>query len=238
MNNSDFLQTLKNSFISYIENGERSNKKLKILHAKIASDLKEILNDDKYEIYSLNLNDGKEKKISGRYIDKTVDIAIFHNDNPVAGIAVKYVMSNYLQNSNNYFENMLGETANIRCVNIPYFQIFIIPEKIPYYNKDGKISKWEEISGDNLKKYTKLSNDNVNCYMHTPNKTLILVININDNIQQTFNCRTEYEEYHKNSDNFELKFSEKQFNCKFGNAVIYNNYEEFIKKVAYFIKSI
>jgi hypothetical protein len=49
-------------------------------------------------------------------------------------------MQNYSQNSNNYFENMLGETANIRSSNIPYFQIFIIPDEIPYYKKEkGKI---------------------------------------------------------------------------------------------------
>ena len=62
----------------------------------------------------------------GRYINKNVDIVIYKRT-VIAGIGVKFVMQNYSQNSNNYFENMLGETANIRSKNIPYFQIFVIP---------------------------------------------------------------------------------------------------------------
>ena len=86
----------------------------------------------------------------GRYVDKKVDITIskkdatMHKDIPVAGIAVKFVMQNYSQNSNNYFENMLGETANIRANKCPYFQIFIILDRLPYYKKETKrITKWE-----------------------------------------------------------------------------------------------
>lgn len=71
-------------------------------------------------MYSYFFN-GKEMKLDGRYIDKVVDITILKNSKPIAGIGVKFVMQNYSQNSNNYFENMLGETANIRCANIPYF---------------------------------------------------------------------------------------------------------------------
>ena len=33
---------------------------------------------------------------------------------------------------------MLGETANIRTNSIPYFQIFIIFDKVPYYGKGGE----------------------------------------------------------------------------------------------------
>lgn len=37
----------------------------------------------------------------------------------VAVINVKMVMSNYSQNKNNYFESMLGETANLRSAGGP-----------------------------------------------------------------------------------------------------------------------
>lgn len=67
----------------------------------------------------------------------------------VAGLAVKFVMQNYSQNSNNYFENMLGETANIRCGNCPYFQIFIILDKLPYYQRSGELSRWETFTAHN-----------------------------------------------------------------------------------------
>ena len=132
MNNFQFLTVLKKSFIAYLQTGARSNKKLEILHGAISRDLCERINDEKYSISSLGYGIGKERKIIGRYVDKKVDITVCENNIPIAGIAVKYVMSNYSQNSNNYFENMLGETANIRSARIPYFQIFIIPDRIPY----------------------------------------------------------------------------------------------------------
>ena len=93
MNNSQFLTILKKSFLTYLQTGARSNKKLGILHGAIAEDLNERLNDSKYSVFSLGFREGKEHKISGRYVDKTVDITISENNTPVAGIAVKYVMT-------------------------------------------------------------------------------------------------------------------------------------------------
>lgn len=135
MTNKEFLEVLKKAFIKYLITGARSNEKLKLLHSSISKDINERLNDTRYSIYSLGYKLGKEKEINGRYLSKKVDITITENDKPIAGIAVKYVMSNYSQNSNNYFENMLGETANIRSNNIPYFQIFIIFDNLPYFKK-------------------------------------------------------------------------------------------------------
>ncbi len=140
MNNKEFLKVVGESFKKFIETGLRSNEKLKILHGAIANDLKHRLGTG-FSVCSLGIGDSKEMKIEGRYIDKAVDITILKNESPIAGIGVKFVMQNYSQNSNNYFENMLGETANIRCANIPYFQIFIIPDKLPYYKNDGSIQK-------------------------------------------------------------------------------------------------
>lgn len=236
MNNSQFLAILKNSFIKYLETGSRSNKKLGILHGAISEDLQERLNDNNYSVYSLGYGLEKEHKINGRYVDKAVDITIEENNIPVAGIAVKYVMSNYSQNSNNYFENMLGETANIRCAKIPYFQIFIIPDKIPYFDKDGKISKWETINEHNLNKYIKLSNDNIDTYLHTPNKTLVFIVHIQDkNINVKISNRQEYVDYYSNND-FDMAISTLSF--EFGNTIVYNDYDKFIQKVVYAIKSL
>ena len=234
MNNSLFLAILKKSFITYLQTGARSNKKLGILHGAISEDLQERLNDNNYSVYSLGYGIGKEHKINGRYVDKAVDITIAENNTPVAGIAVKYVMSNYSQNSNNYFENMLGETANIRCAKIPYFQIFIIPDKIPYFDKDGSISKWETISEHNLNKYIKLSNDNIDTYLHTPNKTLVFIVHIQDkNVATKITDKQEYENFYLNND-FDMAISALKFN--FGNTIVYNDYEKFIDKVAHTIK--
>lgn len=236
MNNAQFLTILKKSFTTYLQTGARSNKKLEVLHGAISADLDERLNDDNYSVYSLGYGIGKEHKIIGRYVDKAVDITIAANKTPIAGIAVKYVMSNYSQNSNNYFENMLGETANIRSAKIPYFQIFIIPDKIPYFDKDGGISKWEMINEHNLKKYIKLSNDNVEMFLHTPNKTLVFIVHIQDqNVTAKIFDKQEYENYYLHND-FDMVVSKLSFD--FGNTIIYNDYDTFLQKVVYAIKSL
>ena len=236
MDNSQFLDVLKKSFITYLNTGARSNKKLEILHGAISKDLQERLRDDKYSVYSLGYETGKEHKIIGRYVDKAVDITITENDKSVAGIAVKYVMSNYSQNSNNYFENMLGETANIRSAKIPYFQIFVIPDKIPYFDKDGGISKWERINEHNLKKYIKLSNDDIENFLHTPNKTLVFIVHIKDmKTVTTLSSKKEYEQFYLHND-FGMEISSLSFD--FGNSIIYNDYDKFIQKVVYAIKSL
>lgn len=235
MNNTKFLNILKKSFITYLQTDARSNKKLEILHGAISEDLVGFLDDDKYSVYSLGYGNKKEHKISGRYVDKTVDITVAEKGKPIAGIAVKYVMSNYSQNSNNYFENMLGETANIRSAKIPYFQIFVIPDKIPYFKKDGDISKWEKINERNLKKYIKLSNDDTDSYLHTPNKTLVFVVHIEDKTGAEIKNKQEYKEHYLNK-KFEMKISESEF--EFGNTIIYNKYDLFMQKVAYAIKSL
>ena len=236
MNNSQFLAILKKSFIKYLETGARSNKKLGILHGAISADLQERLNDNNYSVYSLGYGLEKEHKINGRYVDKAVDITVEENSEPVAGIAVKYVMSNYSQNSNNYFENMLGETANIRCAKIPYFQIFIIPDKIPYFDKAGNISKWETINEHNLNKYIKLSNDDIDTYLHTPNKTLVFIVHIQDKNSDAkiFNRQT-YVDYYSNND-FDMTKSALSLN--FGSTIVYNDYDKFIDKVVHAIKSL
>lgn len=236
MNNTQFLTILKQSFITYLHTGARSNKKLGVLHGAISEDLQERLKDSKYSVYSLGYRIGKEHKINGRYVDKAVDITIAENNKPVAGIAVKYVMSNYSQNSNNYFENMLGETANIRCAKIPYFQIFIIPDKIPYFDKDGGISKWETINEHNLNKYIKLSNDNIDTYLHTPNKTLVFIVHIqNSHAIAKISNKQEYRNYYLQND-FDMGISALSFD--FGNTIVYNDYDTFIQKVVYAIKSL
>lgn len=236
MNNCQFLAVLKQAFLVYLKTSARSNKKLEVLHGAISKDIAERLNDSRYEVFSLGNGIGKEHKIYGRYVEKTVDITIAENKTPIAGIAVKFVMSNYSQNSVNYFENMLGETANIRAAKIPYFQIFVIPDKIPYFDKDGTIKGWEKITEHNLKKYIKLSEDNIDSFLHTPNKTLVFIVHIrNTDNDEGLSDKVEYKDFYLNHD-FEMTVSPLTFD--FGNAIVYNDYDTFIQKVVYAIKSL
>ena len=233
MDNQEFLKEVGNSFKMFLETGSRSNEKLKILHGAIAKDMKKRLGVG-YDVQSLGVGNGKEMKLDGRYIDKVVDITILKNSKPIAGIGVKFVMQNYSQNSNNYFENMLGETANIRCANIPYFQIFIIPDKLPYYKNDGTIQKWEEFSSHNSKKYLTLSEDNIQTFVHTPTKTLLFVIHLPE-IKQDIHNKNEYVRYYKEQNNFRVCKSNAQYG-NFSSSVIYNDYNDFADKVVYYIK--
>lgn len=232
--NDNFLRVLTQSFLKYIEFGARSNEKLKILHSFIANAIKNRLNDEHFSLYALGIN--AEREIRGRYIDKRVDIAIEKDGQILAGVAVKFVMSNYSQNSNNYFENMLGETANLRSNGIPYFQILILPSNAPYFENNGTISKIEQLSEHHLQKYLTLSSDNIDTMLHSPNKTLLCVVDFPQNAE--ISTKAQYLEYCRDVLMVNhLRFSS-NFNYIFQNAVIYNDFERFIDKICHFILAI
>lgn len=231
--NDSFLNTLTKAFKKYLQTSSRSNEKLKILHSKIAMDLTEILGN-KFSVCAYEMGNGKEKEIMGRYYKKRVDISIINkNDEEIAGIAVKFIMSNYSQNSNNYFEGMLGETANLRSLNKPYFQILILPEIIPYFDKNGNITKREKLTQHHLNKYIKLSNDNANIFFHTPNKTLLAIINFPD-----FSGANNKDDYKRTCLQRNCIYSHKFKRLRFGNNLILNNYAEFLDKIRHTILAI
>lgn len=237
MNNQQFLRVVKESFLKFLKTHSRSNKKLIVLHGAIANDIKNKLGRE-YKVKSLGVGSGKEGQLAGRYMEKTVDILISKNNSDIAGFGVKFVMNNYSQNSNNYFENMLGETANIRTNNKEYFQILILPEEMPYYNKSGKITKWEKITTHNIDKYIALSRDNTEKYFHTPIKTLLFIIKFPQCDRGVITTRSKYKRYYLNqTQNIPVQLSTNT-SGSFGNAIILNDYELFIEKTIHYIKSI
>ena len=238
MNNNQFLEVIRRSFETYLCIGNsRSPAKLKTLHGSIANDLQEIFGAD-YSIKSQGYDDEKKGTINGRYYPKKVDITVSRSGKPVAGYAIKFVMRNYSQNSNNYFENMLGETANIRCNSVPYFQIFIVFEKVPYYNSDGILKKYDTITEHNLEKYFVLSKDNPDAFFHTPDKTLIVVVNLKKESDDChFSDSKDYADYYKSviNDSDLMGYSTK-IKDVFGNGIILNDYSDFIKRTYYIAK--
>ena len=231
----DFLNILTNSFKKFLTTGSRSNEKLKILHGAIATDLQQRIGLE-YGIQSLGYGDGREGVIDGRYIEKKADITITRGDANVAGIAVKFVMQNYSQNSNNYFENMLGETANIRSKRIPYFQIFIIPDKMPYYDNKGNLRKWETFTLHNVRKYLLLSRDDINVNAHTPTKTLLFVVHLPDLKTQITN-KTEYINAYLGMNYMRIEVSNHDYG-EFDSSVVLNDYDKFMDKISHYILSI
>lgn len=236
MTNSEFLEIIKESFRDYLSVGtSRSTKKLKTLHGHIASDLKQKFGEE-FEVNSQGYGDDKEGSIQGRYYAKNADITIKRNGKAVAGYAVKFVVRNYSQNSNNYFENMLGETANIRSNSIPYFQIFIVFEKVPYYSKGGDFRRYDSITNHNLDKYSKLSEDDPSQFFHTPDKTLFVLIRLKEEFRECgFKNAEEYRDYYMSiiADDDLMKYSEET--DVFGNGVIFNNYEDFLSRTYHIV---
>lgn len=237
MTNEEFLNIIKESFKTYLDVGtSRSTAKLMSLHGCIAKDLENLLGNE-YSIQSQGYGNNREGIIGGRYYPKNVDITISRKGKVVAGYAVKFVMRNYSQNSNNYFENMLGETANIRSNSIPYFQIFITFDKIPYYKQGGVFKKYDNITHHHLKKYLALSKDDPTFFYHTPDKTLIILIKLKEKKPNYFYKNSnEYAEYYKSkiNDTDLLSYSTK-IEDAFDDNVIFNNYEDFIKRSCYII---
>ena len=231
MTNIEFLHVLERSFESFLDSGtSRSNQKLKPLHGAIAQDIATRLGND-FEVKSLGFNQGHEETIPGRYIDKKVDITIMANGVAVGGIAVKFVMQNYAQNANNYFENMLGETANIRAAQCPYFQIFIIPYKIPYYDRNGLFKRWETFGAARIQKYLKLDADDPNVSFHSPDKLLLYILqlpevgDVENKSEYVTKCKCEID--NRNGSDYLQAINEGSFD----RSVILNDYEKFIDKV-------
>lgn len=232
MNNAQFLESIRKSFANYLNVGtSRSTAKLKNLHGDIARDLQRVFGNE-YKIYSQGYGEGKEGEIDGRYYNKNVDIVVSKRGKAVAGYSLKFVMRNYSQNSNNYFENMLGETANIRSNGVPYFQIFIIFDKVPYYEKGGKFKKYDKISAHNLDKYLALSKDNPSEMYHTPDKTLVVIVKLKEKgPDYHFENEVDYADYYKSviSDDDLMEYTTRSGD-PFDDSVIYNNYEDFISR--------
>ncbi len=232
LSNQQFLSVVKESFKTYLsKDTSRSTAKLKVLHGKIANDIKELFGSE-YTVLSQGIGNGSEGRIEGRYYPKNVDITVSKNGKPVAGYAIKFVMRNYSQNSNNYFENMLGETANIRANSIPYFQIFIIFEKVPYYKSGGAFQKYDVLSEHNLEKYYALSKDDPASFLHTPDKTLFIILKLKEkSLSHVFENSKDYAKYYKSIiDDFDLITYSEKIKDTFDDSVILNDYEKFIKK--------
>lgn len=233
MANQMFLHSVERSFKAYLEVGtSRSTAKLKPLHGFIAQDLYIRLGED-YQIHAQGYGDDHEKVIPGRYQKKAADIAIYQNGRPLAGIAVKFVMQNYKQNSVNYFEGMLGETANVRCAGIPYFQMLILLDRLPYFSKSGgRLMHWETINQHNLDKYIVLSQDNPAQFFHSPDKTLVFIVHCQSCPE--LDAKEAYFDFYRQHPQLEL--SEFPFE-NFGRGVILNDYDRFITKVCHAIQA-
>ncbi|ROL62472.1 hypothetical protein D9V86_00535 [Bacteroidetes/Chlorobi group bacterium ChocPot_Mid] len=179
----DFIKAISQSFKKYIEHGSRSTEKLKPIHNYVAQTLQKIFGDI-YELHFLS-DETTEMKVKGKYYDKNIDITVAKDNRPIICLGIKFVTSNYKQNANNYFENMMGETANIQsCKDLPYFQLIILRHQTPYYSKTTQRTgtkepaKIEIIKEHDLQKYINLAYDTP--HAHKPYAMGILLIELEE----------------------------------------------------------
>ena len=167
-NEKSFCVAVEESFSMYKKHGARSPAKLKPIHRYFADVLKSIWGEG-FEVHYLGA-DTKELTIAGKYYPKDIDITITQNEIPVFCLGIKFVTSNYKQNANNYFESMMGETANIQALgSLPYAQLVVFRHKTPYYKKNDaeNPAKIEVIKDKDIHKYLNLVFDNPQ--VHRPN---------------------------------------------------------------------
>jgi len=172
-----FIAAVEESFRMYKQHGARSPEKLKPIHRYIADVMKSIWGRG-FEVHYMG-NESKEKNVDGKYYPKDIDITITRHNKPVFCLGIKFVTSNYKQNANNYFESMMGETANIQALGeLPYAHLIILRHETPYYKKnDGeKPSKIEVINDKDIQKYLNLLYDGRQA--HRPEYIGIQVINL------------------------------------------------------------
>lgn len=158
---SEMMDAVSKAFAKYKIHGARSPEKLKPLHLYVASVLSGIWGSD-FRVRHM-CGKSKEMTVEGMYYPKVIDITITNSSGePIFCLGVKFITSNYKQNANNYFECMMGETANIQALkNIPYVQLLVFRYKTPYYAKNETEipSKIEIINDDDIRKYVRLLHD-------------------------------------------------------------------------------
>jgi hypothetical protein len=183
---NDFLLAMENTYDAYVKYGARSNKKLIPIHKWFAQQIISTLGSG-YSITSLGT--GGEYILDGKYYPKTLDITIFFNKKPIVTLSFKFVTSNYKQNSNNYFENLLGETANIRRVGVGFVHFLVLRGRTPYLdkaagNRRGAVTKTEILASHDIAKYIKLFSDLD--FPHKPDVLGMAIIDIDNNNKPYF----------------------------------------------------
>ena len=154
----------------------RSNGRTKILHGWIQEELKRELGRD-YQLTGQSRSSSHEATVEGLYYPKKVDILVSRGGRNLGIISVKSAASNYSQNSNNYFENLIGETANLRGANIAYGHFFCITYPVPYYEDGGYFRNWEYIKNHHIQKYFKLQADSA-YQLHVPDEMAIGIVDL------------------------------------------------------------
>ena len=170
-----FLAAMQQSYGMVLRYGVRSNEKTKVLHGWVQDELRRELGEG-YEFTGQTPASASEAKVAGMYYDKDVDVLVARDGQELAVISIKFVISNYWQNSVNYFEQQLGETANLRRKNIVYGNLFCVTNPIPYKNRSGEITRRERLREHDIQRYARLRADHE--HLHAPQELAIGIVEL------------------------------------------------------------
>jgi predicted nucleic-acid-binding Zn-ribbon protein len=199
-----FYNAVKGSYFNYLLYGDRSVEKLKPLHFWIGNTIKRFLSNE-YDLYFLN---GKEVQTEGEYYTKIIDVGIvkkgievtvkrsgyrtvFYIPKIEMAISIKFITSNFKQNANNYFENLLGECANLRARGMKFGHFVVFRDKIPYFQRSKAIRNWEILEDEDIKKYIKLFQEREK-YLHAPNFIGLEIVNISPIVEEYYNRKPKF----------------------------------------------
>ena len=166
----------------------RSQKKLKVLCQWIREEILKKLAG--YEVYATG--DGKpenKRKVDGKYYQKKVNIAISRGDCELGAISVRLIESSYKKNVNNYLEQQLGETANLRGQRLIYGNIVFLPHPIPV-SRDDWMSV-EHLTNASLDRYRKLVADHDSIVV--PNVQAIVVAQLDQQTGEPIRLATRHD---------------------------------------------
>ena len=172
---SRFVIAASESYQKMLEYGPRSNEKTKVFHGWVQDELRCQLGND-YTYVGQTPANSSEATVSGNYYDKKVDILVSKDGLDLGVISIKFVISNYWQNSVNYFEQQVGETANLRSKNIVYGNLFCVTNPIPYKRRSGGVSRLERLRDHDIQRYAKLIEDRE--YAHAPDEMAIGIVEL------------------------------------------------------------
>ena len=137
-------------FDLYMSNGSRSSKKTDRLNELIKNSIQVVIdtlhNKDEYSVvFEHNIPSENYSK------QKRCDVVVMHKQSPYAVLPLKFIMTSYMKNRNNYYENMTGEVMHLRWANptLKIVPVNIIIDKIPNLDNDKKIKNFEIIDPEN-----------------------------------------------------------------------------------------
>ncbi len=152
------LSAVQEAYRRYVDSGPRSTSKIKALHGWVIDELESTLGDD-YQIQGLSDSGGREAKVQGRYYPKNVDVSISRSGITLGVVSIKFVMTNYNQNKMNYFEQQLGETANLRSNDIVFGHIMLRTHPTPYLKLSRVVQRNEKVNDGTIELYARLAQD-------------------------------------------------------------------------------